>query len=57
MSDKNDDESMLARVMAKFQMRLSMHRMRIPLKPRPHPVSDEEYQKALDTPDSASGDV
>lgn len=56
MDDKlsPEDEAMLSRCLSRFQCRLMLHRLGIPLQPRPHPVSDEEYQRAIKTgsPDS-----
>jgi hypothetical protein len=41
------DEAMLARCFSRFKCRLMLFRMGVPLTSR-HPVSDEEYQKAIE---------
>jgi hypothetical protein len=41
------DEAMLARQLSRFKTRVALIRMGIPLKKRPHPVTDEEYQQAV----------
>lgn len=42
-----EDKAMLSRCMSRFQMRLAMHRTGVPLKERPHPVTDDQYREAL----------
>ncbi len=44
-----EDEAMLARCFSRFKCRLMLLRMGIPLK-KSHPVSDEDYQKAMEDP-------
>jgi len=53
MDDKlsPEDEAMLSRCMSRFQCRLMLIRMGIPLQPKPHPVSDEQYRRAIEDDD------
>lgn len=47
------DEEILKRAMGHFKTRMTLHRMGIPLTDR-HPVSDAEYQDALESAEQAS---
>jgi hypothetical protein len=52
MSDQlsSKEEAILKRAMGRFRTRLALIRMGIPLR-HDHPVSDSEYQEALERPE------
>ena len=50
-----EDEAMLARCFSRFKCRLMLVRMGIPLTDR-HPVSDDEYRRAIENPSEGDDD-
>lgn len=57
MSDLSpEDEAMLARCFSRFKCRLMLMKIGI-RSARPHPVSDEEYRRAIEDPSEEEDDA